>query len=117
MKHGAGRHRPACPSYTARMNEPNRQMVHEVWIDYGDVGEELPALIAAGPRGDGARRCLGPKARLQTTISAGCHFDAMAIYYRLLGYGEYRTDQPDDSRPYPTEWIREQRDHLSGPRG
>ena len=43
-----------------------------------------------------------------TTISAGSHFEAMAAYYRLVGWGEYTTDQPQDYQPYPQEWILEQ---------
>jgi hypothetical protein len=32
----------------------------------------------------------------------------MTIYYRLMGWGEYRTDQPWDYQPYPEEWVQEQ---------
>jgi hypothetical protein len=86
----------------------DRKLLHEVWEDFGDHGESLPALLDAGPRGEEARRLLGPKARLLTTIWAGSHFEAMTIYYRLMGLGEYTTDQPWDYQPYPEEWILEQ---------
>ncbi len=59
-------------------------------------------------RGEESRRQLGPEARLVTTISAGSHFEAMAAYYRLVGWGEYTTNQPQDYQPYPQEWILEQ---------
>ena len=77
------------------------KLLLEVWEDFGDDGESLPALLYAGPRGDESRRSLGPKAQLLTTIWAGSHFEAMTTYFRLMGWGEYTTDQPWDYRPYP----------------
>jgi hypothetical protein len=85
------------------------KLVLEVWEDFDDEGESLPALNYAGPRGEGSRGLLGPKARLLTTIRAGSHFEAMTIYYQLLGWGEYTTDQDWDYSAYPEEWILEQR--------
>jgi hypothetical protein len=87
-----------------------RKLLLEVWEDFGDKGESLPALVYAGPRGDKSRRLLGPKAKLVTTIRAGSHFGAMTIYYRLMGWGEYTTDQESDYQPYPEEWFREQQE-------
>jgi hypothetical protein len=79
----------------------------EVWEDFGEGGESLPALLYAGPLRDEPRR-LGPKTRLLTTIWAGSHFEAMTIYYRLMGWGEYSSDQAWDFQPYPQEWLLEQ---------
>ncbi len=85
-----------------------RGLLHEVWEDPGEDGRSLHSLQYAGPLGDGARRRLGPRARLLTTFEAGSHFEAMTIYYRLMGWGEYTTDQPWDYQPYPDEWFKEQ---------
>jgi hypothetical protein len=85
-----------------------RKLLLEVWEDFGDDGESLPALLYAGPRGEESRRLLGPKARLLTTIHAGCHFEAMTLYYRLMGWGTYTTSQPWDYEPYPEGWLLEQ---------
>ena len=82
-------------------------LLHEVWEDLGDDGESLSCLCYAGPRGDGARRLLGPRAKLLTTFEAGGHVEAMTIYYRLMGWGEYMTDQPRDYQPYPDEKFEE----------
>lgn len=80
-------------------------LLHEVWEDFGDRSESLPCLILAGQLGDGARGWLCPQARLLTTFEARSHFEAMTIYYRLMGWGEYTTDQAWDYQPYPDEWF------------
>ena len=82
-----------------------RTLLHEVWEDFGDKGESLPYLCLAGPLGDGCRGLHGPNARLLTTFEAGSHYEAMTIYYRLMGWGIYTTDQPWDVQPYPEEWF------------
>lgn len=89
-----------------------QRLLLEVWEQYGDSGEALPALLYAGPLGDDSRRLLGPNARILTTIWAGSHFEAMTIYYRLMGWGGYTTNESWDYQPYPTEWFLEQRDWL-----
>ncbi len=87
-----------------------RKLLLEVWQDFGNEGESLPALLTAGPRGEAARRLLGPKARLLTTIEASSHFEAMTIYYGLMGWGKYTSSHAWDYQPYPEEWIIEQQD-------
>ena len=82
----------------------DRRLFLEVWED--EV--EMFSLIYAGPRGVQARQLLDSRARLVKVISAGSHFEAMTSYYKLLGWGVYTTDQPDDHQPYPREWILEQ---------
>jgi hypothetical protein len=90
------------------MNNP--KLLHEVWEDFGEQGESLHSLQFAGPRGEDARRWLGPKARLIATIEAGSHYEAMTLYHQMLGREPYTTNQPSDHEPYPEEWIRDQRD-------
>jgi hypothetical protein len=85
-----------------------RKLLHEVWIEVGVGGESLPSLLLAGPLGDESRRLLGPNAQQVATLSAANHFEAMTAYYRLMGWGEYTTDQPDDYAPYPSEWFDSQ---------
>src|SRR5437899_4162353 len=85
------------------MNE--RKLILEVWEDIGENGERLPSLIYAGPLGEESRLLLGPNARMITTIEARCHFEAMTIYYRFMGWGEYTTDQSWDYQPYPEQWV------------
>jgi hypothetical protein len=81
-----------------------QKLMLEVWEDFGESGEPLPNLCYAGPLGDGHRARLSPKARLLTTFEAGSHNEAMTIYYKLMGWGQYTTDQEWDYKPYPEEW-------------
>jgi hypothetical protein len=32
----------------------------------------------------------------------------MTIYYRIMGWGVYTTDQPWDYEPYPEDWHAQQ---------
>lgn len=82
-------------------------LVHEVWETVSG-GMVLHACCLAGSLGEGCRQHLEPGARLLTTFQAGCHFEAMTIYYRCLGRGAYTTDEPWDYQPYPDEWLAEQ---------
>jgi hypothetical protein len=77
------------------------KLLLEVWENLGESGESLAVLLYAGQLGDESRRLLGPKARLLTTIWAGSHFEAMTAFYKLMGWGEYTTDQPWDYQPIP----------------
>jgi hypothetical protein len=87
-----------------------RKLMLEVWEDSGENGEPLPNLCYAGPLGDDHRTRLSPKARLLTTFEAGSHFEAMTIYYKLMGWGQYTTDQEWDHKPYPEEWFTDPTD-------
>jgi hypothetical protein len=84
-----------------------RMLLHEVWENFGDEGESLPCLLIAGRLCEQARDRLNPQAKLLTTFEAGSHFEAMTIYYRLMGWSKYVTDQPWDYQPYPDEWFDE----------
>ncbi len=86
-----------------------RKLIHEVWEDLGDEGESMAGVCLAGPMGDGFRRLLSLKAKLLTKFEAGSHFEAMTTYYKLMGWGEYSTDQQWDLQPYPEEWFQIQR--------
>jgi len=79
-------------------------LIHEIWEEYDEHGQPLPGVCHAGPGGDGFRKLLAPNARLVRTFEAGSHFEAMTIYYRLYGWGEYTTDY----EPYPQAWAKEQ---------
>jgi len=74
-------------------------MLHELWVD----PEGLDTYCHAGPGGDAARALLPPNSKLETTIEAGSHFEAMTKYYEYRGYGRYETRFPEiDKLPYPT---------------
>ncbi|MBX9627876.1 MAG: hypothetical protein K2X82_29020 [Gemmataceae bacterium] len=88
-------------------------LVHEVWEESVD-GMVLHTCCRAGPRGDGCRSFLAPGARLLATFEAGSHFEAMAIYHRLLGREAYTSDYETDHEPYPEEWLEEQRGRPPG---
>ena len=90
------------------------KLLLEVWEDFDEDGESLPALLYAGPLGNESRCLLGPKARLLTTIRAGSHVEAMAAYYSLMGWGEYTTDRMWDYQPYPDEWLLKQQRAVPG---
>ncbi len=78
---------------------------HEVWRD----SEGLLMCCLAGPDGDDARRLNGDGATLVWTFEAESHFEAMNMYYRYLGHGEYTTTFEDDYQPYPDAWLERQR--------
>jgi hypothetical protein len=46
-------------------------LLHEVWIDTDDMGQQLPCCCLAGPDGDANRRALAQNARLVYTFWAG----------------------------------------------
>jgi hypothetical protein len=80
-------------------------LLHEIWMDSDDTGEELPGCCLAGRRGDAFRKLLHPHARLVHTFSASNHFEAMQIYHAFLGRDAYVTDRDDDHEPYPASWV------------
>jgi len=80
------------------------KLKHELWEEGG--GTELTFCLA-GPRGDGARKTLGPDAKLIWTVEAESHFEAMTLYHEFMGWGEYKTEWEMDKQPYPEEWARD----------
>jgi hypothetical protein len=88
-------------------------LLHEVWIDTDDMGQQLPCCCLAGPDGDANRRALAQNARLVYTFWAGSHHEAMVLYHRFLGRGPYTTDFKQDYEPYPAEWLSRQRDRAT----
>ena len=85
------------------------KLLLEIWEQLRDDGQTLPSLEFAGPRGDASRSLLPPSARLLATFRASSHYEAMTRYYRLMGWGDYTSDQPSDHQPYPDEWVAEQK--------
>jgi hypothetical protein len=72
-------------------------MKHELWVD----SEGLDTFCLAGPSGEGARSLLPEGARLEWTVEAESHFEAMAQYYEFRGWGTYTTDFPElDKKKY-----------------
>lgn len=83
-------------------------MLHELWDDPESEGWFLFCLT--GPRGADARATLSPAARLVWTVRADSHFEAMTLYYRHQGGGEYTTDQDWDFKTYEElGWERDGR--------
>jgi hypothetical protein len=79
------------------------KLIHEIWEETDDLGQVHPALGLAGPDGEGFRKLLREDARCVHRFEAGSHFEAMAIYYRHYGWGEYTSDFAWDREPYPEE--------------
>jgi len=69
-------------------------MKHELWID----PEGLDTFCLAGAAGDAARALLEPGARLEWTVEADCHFDAMTQYCNYRGWGTYTTGCPEKDK-------------------
>lgn len=84
-------------------------LVHEIWESTED-GMVLHTCCLAGTLGAECRDTLPPNSRLLTTFFAACHFDAMTIYNEFLCREPYTTDQPEDYRTYPAEWLDLQTD-------
>ena len=83
-------------------------LLHEVWMEEDEDGQDLPSCLLAGPMGDGARRLQGAKARMVGTFFACSHAEAMNIYYAMFGWGKYQSDHDWDFQPYPDEWLETQ---------
>lgn len=72
-------------------------MLHELWVD----PDGLDTFCLAGSEGDAARGLLPPNLRLEWTVDAKSHFEAVTIYYRFRDRGVYTTDFPElDMIPY-----------------
>lgn len=72
-------------------------MLHELWLD----PDGLDTFCLAGPEGNAARSLLAPNSRLEWTVNALSHFEAMTLYYRFRDLGVYMTDFPEqDMTPY-----------------
>ncbi len=87
------------------------RLLHEIWEDRDENGQPLPGCCLAGPDGADFRRSLSPQARLLHRFEAASHHEAMTIYYRYAGYGEYTTTEAMDLQPYPEEWKARQERH------
>jgi hypothetical protein len=85
------------------------KLLLEIWEHRPDGGQPLPSLEIAGPRGEASRALLPSDARLLTTLRASSHYEAMTLYYRMMGWGSYTADQSSDHVPYPDEWLSEQK--------
>lgn len=71
-------------------------MLHELWLESDDE----QTFCLSGPSGDSVRKTLSPKANLVWTCEADSYFDAMTQYYQYMNWGEYKTDFPEDKKPY-----------------
>lgn len=72
-------------------------MLHELWVD----PDGLDTFCLAGPEGHANRSLLPPNSRLEWTVDAPSHFEAMTQYYRFRYWGIYTTDFPEqDMTPY-----------------
>lgn len=74
---------------------------HELWVD----PDGLDTFCLAGRAGDAARALLPAGSKLEWTVEAGSHFEAMTNYYEHRGWGEYTTDQSWDYEPYPPDFA------------
>jgi hypothetical protein len=79
------------------------KLVHELWVEKDG---DRQTFCLAGALGEGARKLLGPDAKLVWTVEASSHFDAMTAYYEFMGWGKYETDHTWDSEPYPEDWSQ-----------
>lgn len=82
-------------------------LVHEIWEDE-DEDNIIEGVCLAGPDGDDFRKLLSSRARCVHRFEAGCHFEAMTIYYRLYSRGIYTSDFAADHEPYPEDWAQRQ---------
>jgi hypothetical protein len=91
-------------------------LIHEIWEVTDNRGKVLPSLCLAGPDGDDFRKLLREGAlkdgfaapRCVRRFQAETHFEAMAIYYRHYGWGEYTTEFTSDRQPYPDDLAKRQ---------
>lgn len=75
-------------------------MLHELWVE----PDGLDTFFLAGPEGDAARALLPRNSRLEWTVDAKSHFEAMTMYYRSRDWSVYTTSLPEiDMIPYADE--------------
>jgi hypothetical protein len=92
------------------------KLVHEIWEVIDEQGQVLPALCLAGPDGERFRELLHQQARESDhgvprcvdRFEADSHFEAVTIYYRRYGRGEYSSEFAWEREPYPLEWASRQ---------
>jgi hypothetical protein len=84
------------------------KLIHEIWEDISHDGAALPGLCLAGPDGEGFRKLLHKDARCVHRFEAGSHLEAMTVYYRHNGWGNYTSDFASDREPYPDELAQRQ---------
>ncbi|MCO7226968.1 hypothetical protein [Pleionea sp. CnH1-48] len=69
-------------------------MMYELWVER--EGEQTFCL--AGPLGKSARQLLAPRAKLAWTSEASSYFEAITKYYEYMGWGEYKSDSPEENK-------------------
>jgi hypothetical protein len=69
-------------------------MLHELWVD----PEGLDTFCLSGKAGDAVRALLPNGSRLEWTVEAANHFDAMTAYYAYRGLGIYTTHFPEQDK-------------------
>jgi hypothetical protein len=111
--HGATNRTTAVGSSLASSTAPKQsgamaKLVHEIWIEDGAHGP-MPNLCLAGPDGDNFRKGLARGARLVHAFEAETNFEAMTIYYRHNGWGDYVLNVQEDQRPFPDAWLERQK--------
>jgi hypothetical protein len=93
------------------------KLIHEIWEVIDASGQVLPSLGLAGPDGDDLRKILRGEAaqngqaapRCVRRFEAESHYEAMMIYYRHYGWGEYASDFAGDREPYSEELAKRQK--------
>jgi hypothetical protein len=91
-------------------------LLHEIWEVIDKSGQVLPSLVLAGPDGDDIRKQLYDEAakvdqaapRCVLRFEAQSHGEAMQLYYRHYGWGQYASEFIGDREPYPEEWAERQ---------
>ena len=66
-------------------------MLHELWVE----SESEETFCLAGEHGDAARKLLLPGARLEWSVQAASHFEAMTLYFVYRGWGKYESNYPE----------------------
>jgi hypothetical protein len=93
------------------------KLIHEIWEAIDDRGQVLPSLVLAGPDGDALRKLLHEEAAKNDQAAPRCVLrfeahspdEAMNLYYRHYGRGQYTSEFAGDREPYAEEWAQRQR--------
>jgi hypothetical protein len=71
-------------------------LLHEIWKE----PDGTTGCFLEGERSNEARSLLEKGSRLIHTFYAKSHFEAMTIYYKYMGWGDYKTSFEIDKQPY-----------------
>jgi hypothetical protein len=77
-----------------------------------NTGNYFPPVFRLARQETERGRCMS-LVLLRFCFWANSYFEAMTFYYSFLGFGTYTTNEEWDYKPYPQDWLEEQRGYIN----